>query len=86
MTQIDASALIDMQAAQARLSEALTSALEEIVMLKGSVLRERKNAENILTEAVNAKEFLKSHLISEIVNDAFRKIDWRTCAMNREGL
>lgn len=55
-------------------------------MLKGSLVRERKNAENILTEAVNAKEFLKSYLISELVNEAFRKIDWRTSATNRERL
>ena len=86
MTQIHVSALIDMHTANNRLSEALTLALEEIEMLQASLKREHATAMDILVEATNAKEFLKHYLIIEILHEAFRKIDWRTCAMNREGL
>ncbi len=85
MIHIDASALIDMQAAQSRLSEALALAIEENSMLKSRILKERKNADDILDEVIIAKEFLRSYLIADVVNEAFRKINWRIRAYEVQG-
>jgi hypothetical protein len=84
MIRVDAAALIDMHTSEGHIVAALSEALERIEVLEKKILHERTLSDEILQDAIEARNAIKGYLIREIMDTAFSAIDRRV--RNREWL